>query len=467
MDVFPSPAPHVAALPRPQHRDRVTGPLPHTRPTLTLWLTTLLHAFTHAYGTILVPLYLMIAADLHLRGVGPVALVVTIYSLVYALGSYGAGMLADRFDRRMLLGIGLIGNALAVVAFGLTRSYELLVVLGILAGVFGTLFHPCANSLITEHYPSSPGMAIGLLGIGAGVGFFAGPQFAGWRAQAARWQWGVVADWQRPCIELGVVGVVCGAAYLVLAREARTRGSWVGGRESEGRQNPHDAPTHDPRRTTHALPRTMRKRVIALAALLGWRDFAGIAAPSLLSIYLQKAHGYGVKQAGFAIGSMMLLSVVVNPLAVYLSPGRRRLPALSIVLVLAGLVTMLVPLLRVGWVVPVMCVAQSLSMGSYAISDAAMLERVAAAVRGRVVGLFLTLAGTMSSLAPWVMGFWTDLLKGRATQPLAYVPLFAAVGVTLFVAAFSPMILTHLGPVQGPPIDPLTETDPPKAEVLA
>jgi hypothetical protein len=115
----------------------------------------------------------------------------------------------------------------------------------------------------------------------------------------------------------------------------------------------------------------------------------------------------------------------------------------------------------------VMCVAQSLSLGSYAISDAAMLERVAAAVRGRVVGLFLTLAGTMSSLAPWVMGFWTDLLKGRATEPRAYLPLFAAVGATLVVAAFSPMILTHLGPVQGPPVNPISETDPPAAEVLA
>src|SRR5512133_2762777 len=91
---------------------------------LTLALTTLLHAFTHAYGTMLVPLYLLIVADLHLGGVGVAALIVTIYALVYALGSYAAGVLADRFDRKMLLGIGLIGNALAIVGIGLTRRYE-------------------------------------------------------------------------------------------------------------------------------------------------------------------------------------------------------------------------------------------------------------------------------------------------------------------------------------------------------
>src|SRR5690349_528080 len=105
MDVSPSPAALVAEIPNQRDLDRTGHPLPHERPAVTLWLTTLLHAFTHAYGTILVPLYLLIAADLRLRGVGPVALVVTIYSLVYALGSYGAGMLADRFDRRVLLAV--------------------------------------------------------------------------------------------------------------------------------------------------------------------------------------------------------------------------------------------------------------------------------------------------------------------------------------------------------------------------
>ena len=72
----------------------------------------------------------------------------------------------------------------AIALMGLTRRYELLVLLGVLGGLFGTLFHPAANALIPAHYPKKLGIVIGLLGIGSGLGFFAGPQFAGWRADA-------------------------------------------------------------------------------------------------------------------------------------------------------------------------------------------------------------------------------------------------------------------------------------------
>src|SRR5688572_24251073 len=151
----------------------------------TLALCTVLHAFTHAYGTMLVPLYLLVVADLKLPGVSYASAIVTIYGLVYCLGSFPAGVMADRCNRKALLGIGLIGNALAIAAMGITRRYELLMLAGVLAGIFGTLFHPAANALATAHYPKSPGMAIGVLGMGAGIGFFAGPQYAGWRAQLA------------------------------------------------------------------------------------------------------------------------------------------------------------------------------------------------------------------------------------------------------------------------------------------
>ena len=150
---------------------------------LTLALCTILHGFTHAYGAMFVPLYFRIAEDLKLSGVGAAALIVTLYGAVYNLGSYGAGLAADRYSRKTLLGIGLLGNAVAILAIGVSRQYWLILCFSVAAGIFGAIFHPAANALSSSHYPKSPGMAIGILGIGSGLGFFFGPQIAGWRAR--------------------------------------------------------------------------------------------------------------------------------------------------------------------------------------------------------------------------------------------------------------------------------------------
>lgn len=410
---------------------------------LTLALCAVLHLFTHAYGVILVPLYLMIVADLHLPGVKAAALVVTIYSLVYSLLSTVSGGLADRFDRKWLLGIGLLGNALAVTLMGLTRSYEWLVVYAVLGGIFGMLFHPTANALAPAHYPKSPGMAIGLLGIGSGLGFFVGPKYSGWRAETATWHWRTVADWQRPCIELGLAGIVCGLIFLIFASEARARPL-----PSAARQ------PHKP------LPRLLRNRVLRLACALACRDFAGVATLSLAGIYLQKAHGLSVQRTGAIVGAIFLPSVILNPLAVYLSPGKRRLPALLAVLLSAGAVMMFVPFLKWQIGIFVLAAFQTLQMTSYAISDAAMLERVPAELRGRVVGMFLTIAGTASAMGPWVMGWWTDLLGSRANLPSAYLGPFALNAGLITIAAVSTPLIAKLGEPQLPAIDPLTETMP-------
>jgi MFS family permease len=404
----------------------------------TLALSTLLHAFTHAYATMLVPLYLLIVQDLHLKGAAAVSLIVTVYGLVYCLGSYGAGVLADRADRKLLLGVGLVGNALAIMLMGFTRRYELLVALGVVAGLFGTLFHPSANALVTAHFPKSPGMAIGLLGCGAGLGFFAGPQYAGWRAEAARWEWMNLADWQRPLVELGAAGVIAGLLFLLLAKDARRR------------RRAGDDP-HPP------LGPTMRKRGIALALVLGCRDFAGVASLSLVGIYLLRAHGLDAKRTGFIVGAMMLVSVFVNPLFVYFSGGRRRLPTLSTILVLGGLVVATLPLWPLGGVLPVMCLFQTFQLGSYAVSDAATLERVPADVRGRVVGLFLLFAGTFASTGPWVMGAWSDALGERAHDALAYLPMFGTLGALMVIAAFSTPLIAKLGAPDESAIHPMSE----------
>src|SRR5205085_10189639 len=75
--------------------------------------------------------------------------------------------------------------------------------------------------------------------LGAGVGFFVGPQYAGWRAQAAGWHLGTVADWQRPLLELGAAGLAAGIAFLFVAKEAEHRARIPFWRWNRARTAPH------------------------------------------------------------------------------------------------------------------------------------------------------------------------------------------------------------------------------------
>ena len=397
--------------------------LPAWRSHLTLALCTLLHAFTHAYGTLLVPLYLLMRDDLRTSGVMAVTLIVTAYGIVYCLLSYPAGILADRMDRKVLLGVGLIGNALAVALMGATHSYWLILLLGVVAGAFGSLFHPSANALAPAHYPRNPGMAIGLMGIGSGIGFFAGPRYAGWRAETVnRGWWPDMSGWQVPVFEMGLLGIAVGLLFLLIAREV----------------------PHQTKGSGEPLREGMRRRVLAIAILLGWRDFAGVATMTLVSLYLQKAHHFDVKQAGLVVGTMMLISAVANPIAVLVSGGKRRLPTLMAVLVVGGCILIFVPFVPVRWILPVLALFQVFHLGSYAVGEAAMLERISPAVRGRVIGLFLTLAGTVASSSPWVMGYWVDKLGPRALTPQGYVMPFLVLGMLMVIASFSVRLIAGM-----------------------
>jgi MFS family permease len=417
-----------------------TTPPARFRAHYTLVLCVILHAFTHAYTVLLVPLYLLIKSDLALPGIKSAALVVTVYGVVYNFGSYVAGILADRFDRRVLLATGLLGNAAAIAGIGLTRDYHAILALAVAAGLFGTLFHPAANALVCAHYPRNPGLAIGLLGVGSGLGFFAGPQYAGWRAEHAAWHWGSVSQWQKPCVELGAAGMIFGLLFLLAGHEA--------GREKNHYQRP-------------PLGKKLFRTVAALSMVLGWRDFAGYAAISLASIYLQRACGMNVGQAGFIIGAMMLVGMIVNPLAALLSSGRRRLPTLSVVCLCAGAILATTPLWPVSMVLVPLCGYQTLQLASYAVSDAATLERVAPAVRGRVVGVFLTCAGTWAAISPWWMGYWTDRLGPRAAHPAGYIAPFATLGAVMAFSSFSSLVIRRMGePTGEKPITPAEEIMP-------
>src|SRR4030095_7692594 len=183
-----------------------------THKSRTLWLVGVLHAFTHLYQVALLPLYLPIQQGFHLASVGQSTFLVTAMMLGYFLPSYPIGMLADRFSRKTVLGVGLLVNGLGFVCLALAPGYPMAIASVVLSGVGGRCFHPAATALVARLYPIGTGKALGLIGIGASAGFFVGPIYAGWRATMTN-------NWRAPVLELGLLGVVAALLFLWLADE--------------------------------------------------------------------------------------------------------------------------------------------------------------------------------------------------------------------------------------------------------
>jgi MFS family permease len=320
--------------------------------------------------------------------------------------------------------VGLLGNAACVLAMGLVPSYAVLVAGCVVAGMFGSLFHPTANALVPALYPKAPGMAIGLLGIGSGIGFFAGPFYAGWSAQHMTWGGDAWSAWQRPCVELGVLGLLAAGAYLLWAKEA---------------------PEHAAARSKAALPPGIRRRTLLHAVAIALREFAGVGTITLSGLYMLKALQFDTARTGAILGVAMLFAAATNPVMVYLSSGARRLTWHAVILVVAAGVLAVFPFVPVALVLPTLLAFQTLALASSAVGDAGLAERLAPALRGRINGIFLTVVGTTAATSPWAVGAVVDLLGPRADDPAAYRPLFAGMALLVLAATASAWTLARLG----------------------
>jgi MFS family permease len=379
--------------------------VPRQQATRTLWLCGALHAFTHLYTVSLVPLYLLIRQDFKLVSDGQATLLVTIQGLAYVLPSYFLGVLADRFSRKRLLTVGLALNGIGFAGLAVAPNYALAMVCLALAGFGGSFYHPAATAMVVRLFPVGTGKALGRVGMGAGLGFFLGPIYTGWRA--------ATAGWRVPLLELGLMGILAALVFWWWAEE-----------------EPAPVRTGATKRTPEVMFGTIGLWGFFVAAALAFslRDFAGGGMTSLSSLFLQRAWGFDSATTGLALGSLSLMAMVSNPLFGSLS-DRGRFRWISLVLLVAGGFMVLVPWLARPWLIPVLLVYGFFFMASFPMVEAALMESVPDAVRGRVMGLFITICGTAGSLSHWLMGEWVKGTGQEVSYPGYYRPLYGGLAV--------------------------------------
>ncbi len=368
----------------------------------TLWLCGLLHAFTHIYHVALLPLYLLIQKDLGLSSVEKATLLVTVMMVAYFVPSYLMGVLADRYSRKMILGLGLAINAAGFMGLAYARDYPSALLCTVIAGLGGSFYHPAATALVARLYPVGTGKALGFVGMGASAGFFFSPIYTGWRAE-------MTGNWRAPVWELGLLGLIMSGIFTWLAQEHGA---------------PAATPERGPAKEGSLFPRpALWFAFICASFAFSLRDFTGSSMASLGSLFLQKAHGYDLRHTGVALSSIFLMAMISNPLFGGMS-DRGRMRWICLTLIVAGLCVAAFPHVPEKAVLPAFAIYGFFFMANYPMVEAALMESVPDAIRGRIFGFFITIGGLVGNLAHWAMGAWVKNLGTTASSVAHYYPIY-------------------------------------------
>jgi FSR family fosmidomycin resistance protein-like MFS transporter len=317
-------------------------------------------------------------------------------------------LLADHWSRKKLLALGLAVNGAGFVVLSQAHSYPMALLGAAIAGFGGCAYHPAATALIAHLFPQNTGKALGLLGIGASVGFFVGPAYAGWRA--------ATAGWRAPILELGIFGVIAAILFALLADD--------------------DKEIHDPAEPPRErMFNSWTLWVIFAAAAFAFslRDFAGSSMGSLASLFLQNAKGFTLTQTGVAVSCIFLASAISNPVFGKLSDRGRLRWALGLLLIASTLVATF-PFVPSKFCVVTLVLYGFFFMASYPIVESAVMESVHKSVRGRAFGFFITIGGVVGNLAHWLMGLWVEHLGPRANVTSAYYPIYGTLAVFILLS---------------------------------
>jgi DHA1 family tetracycline resistance protein-like MFS transporter len=392
----------------------VTTPPPEERPgrraLLVLFLTVLLDLVGFGIVLPLLPLY----ADGFGASGAAVGLLVTVYSVAQFFMAPLWGRLSDRFGRKPILILGLLGSALAYLVFAWSRNLTWLFASRILAGVGGATI-PVAEAYIADVTPPERRAGnMGLIGAAFGLGFTIGPALGGIMATLSFEAPGYLAA--------GLCLVNAGvAATLIRETLPPSRREAI---------QPLAAAGHPLLAMARALRMPDLRRVLVLYFLF---TAAFAVIQPTLSLFGQTRFGLGDRQVGYLFAFLGLVSAAMQGGIVRrLVPrfGEVRLIQLSGIPFVVGLL-----LLGLAPSVPVLLAGLAILAVGYGGALPPVLGLVSRVAPSHVQGGVLGVGQSVGSLAriagPLAAGFAFDLTPA---SPYLLGALVAAAATVLAVS---------------------------------
>ena len=221
-----------------------------------------------------------------------IAILMSIYSGMQLLFAPIWGRLSDQHGRKPAILLGLLGNAAALIGFGLANDYVWLFIARSAAGIASAAVLPSVMAYVADITTSEErGRGMGLMGAAMGLGFILGPAIGG-----------VMGSHDTPFFVAGGLSLLTFLFALVLLPESLQKG--LAGETLEDR---HEwvSPREIFRQTTLKSPLTP----LFLVAFFSTFSFAGLEMT--FPLFIEKEMDYGEKEMGWMF---MIMGAIVVPL---------------------------------------------------------------------------------------------------------------------------------------------------------
>jgi MFS transporter, DHA1 family, multidrug resistance protein len=266
-----------------------------------------------SYNLIRMPLLPLFARSL---GANPeiIGFIVAASTLTGVLLKWPAGALADIYDRRWLLLVGLLAFALPPFGYLFIQDVPSLIALRFVHGIATAVFGPIAMAVVADLLRATRGVALGSYTAATQAGAMLGPALGGWLMDA----WGFPAAF----ISAGTLGSMAFLIFLFMRLPPQIPRNLAGAGPS--------AVVRDMARGARTVIGNVR--VVVTSITDGARQVANGALMAFLPIYVVGL-GMSYTQAGVLFGVQYVTSFVARPTMGWASDRIGRRP-----LILGGLI---------------------------------------------------------------------------------------------------------------------------------
>ena len=221
-----------------------------------------------------------------------IAILMSIYSGMQLLFAPIWGRLSDRYGRKPAILLGLLGNAVALIGFGLAKDYGWLMIARSAAGIASAAVLPSVMAYVADVTTSEErGKGMGLIGAAMGLGFILGPAIGG-----------IMGSHDTPFFVAGGLSLVNFLFVLALLPESLQKID-----TPEGDEEHHEwvSPREIFRWTTLKSPFNS----LFLVAFFSTFSFAGLEAT--FPLFIEKGWDYRQREMGWMF---MIMGAVVVPM---------------------------------------------------------------------------------------------------------------------------------------------------------